>query len=203
MTRADTGSLIGFRLCSPPGQAGQGRSLRSRRLRRWRKPPPLTVPPCQAVSGSYRMRHLYALAKTPEGAAAMLAEHRRSTTPPHVVSQAASTSPEGQPPGPDTVKAGLTSKRPRRLVENDEYGAFARRVPRAYARQVGEGDVEALALMPGLADRSTPPSPRRSRACAAAATPGPRSAPGSASPARPPSNDGEEGQRGRPARSPW
>ena len=29
--RADTGSLIRFRLCSPPGQAGQGRSLRSRR----------------------------------------------------------------------------------------------------------------------------------------------------------------------------
>ncbi len=55
----------------------------------------------------------------------MLAQNERSTTPLHVVSQAASTSPDGQPPGPNTVKAGLTSRRPRRLVENDEYGAFA------------------------------------------------------------------------------
>jgi hypothetical protein len=31
----------------------------------------LTVPPLQAVSGSYRMRHLYASARSPEGAAAM------------------------------------------------------------------------------------------------------------------------------------
>jgi len=37
-------------------------------------------------------------------------------------------------------------------MENDEYGAFVRRSLRAYGRRVGEGDVEALALMPGLAD---------------------------------------------------
>jgi hypothetical protein len=44
----------------------------------------------------------------------------------------------------------LTPKRARRLVENDEYAAFARRIVRAYARRVADGDVEALALMLGL-----------------------------------------------------
>ena len=53
---------------------------------------------------------------------------------------------------PDTVKARLTPKRPRRQVENDEYSAFVRRILRAYARRVGDGDIEALALMLGLAD---------------------------------------------------
>ena len=47
--------------------------------------------------------------------------------------------------------AGLTPKGPRRLVENDEYGAFVRRVLRAYSRRVGDGDVEALGLLVGLA----------------------------------------------------
>jgi hypothetical protein len=47
-----------------------------------------------------------------------------------------------------SVKARLTPKRPRRQIENDEYGAFARRVPRAY-RRVGDGDVEALVLLAG------------------------------------------------------
>ena len=36
------------------------------------------------------------------------------------------------------------------MVENDEYAAFARRVLRAYARRVADGDVEALTLMLGL-----------------------------------------------------
>ena len=53
---------------------------------------------------------------------------------------------------PDDVKAGLTPKRPRRLVENDEYAAFVRRVLRAYSRRVGDGDVEALGLLVGLAE---------------------------------------------------
>jgi hypothetical protein len=44
----------------------------------------------------------------------------------------------------------LTSKRARRLVENDDYAAFARRILRAYARRVADGDVEALTLMLGL-----------------------------------------------------
>jgi hypothetical protein len=47
----------------------------------------------------------------------------------------------------------LTSKRPQRQVENDENGAFVRRVLRAYGRRVGDGDVEALALMLGPAEK--------------------------------------------------
>jgi hypothetical protein len=53
---------------------------------------------------------------------------------------------------PNTVKARLTPKRPRRQVENDEYSAFVCRVLRAYSRRVGDGDVEALVLMLGLAE---------------------------------------------------
>jgi hypothetical protein len=64
----------------------------------------------------------------------------------------ATNSSQGAPfPGPDTVKARLTSKRPRRHVENDEYSAFVRRILRAYSRRVGDGDVEALVLMTSLA----------------------------------------------------
>ena len=46
----------------------------------------------------------------------------------------------------------MTPKRPRRQVENDEYSAFVQRILRAHARRVGDGDIEALALMLGLAD---------------------------------------------------
>jgi len=82
----------------------------------------------------------------------MLARQEHSTSPLRVVSQAASTSPEDQPWGPNTVKSGLTPKHPPRLVENDEYETFIRRILRADARRVGGGDVEALALMLGLAE---------------------------------------------------
>jgi hypothetical protein len=82
----------------------------------------------------------------------MLAQHERHESPLHLIDQAASTSPAGQLSSPDTVKAGLTPKRWRRQVENDEYGAFVRRILRAYSRRVGDGDVEALALMLGLAE---------------------------------------------------
>ena len=64
----------------------------------------------------------------------------------------ASPSPGTPPTRADTVKARLTPKRSRRQVENDEYSAFVRRILRAYARRVGGGDVEALALILGLAD---------------------------------------------------
>ena len=63
-----------------------------------------------------------------------------------------SPSPATPLPRPDTFKAGLTPKRHPRQVENDEYSAFVRRILRAYARRVGDGEVEALALMVGLAD---------------------------------------------------
>jgi len=46
----------------------------------------------------------------------------------------------------------LTPKRPRRQVENDEYAAFVRRILHAYNRRVGDGDVEALALMLSLVE---------------------------------------------------
>jgi hypothetical protein len=50
------------------------------------------------------------------------------------------------------VKARLTPDKPRRSVENDEYAAFVRRILHAYSRRVADGDVEALALMLGLAE---------------------------------------------------
>jgi hypothetical protein len=55
--KTTAGILIRSRLCSPPGQAGSGRVAEA-----MAQAPPLTVPPFQAFSGSYRMRHLYASA---------------------------------------------------------------------------------------------------------------------------------------------
>ncbi|WP_436537076.1 hypothetical protein [Actinoplanes sp. HUAS TT8] len=40
--------------------------------------------------------------------------------------------------------------RRRNVVENDEYGAFVRRIIRAYARRIATGDVEALRDMVAL-----------------------------------------------------
>ena len=68
----------------------------------------------------------------------------------HALSGHDTTSSEARRAGRNTVKISLTSNRARRLVENDEYAAFARRVLRAYARRVTDGDVEALTLMLGL-----------------------------------------------------
>jgi len=42
------------------------------------------------------------------------------------------------------VKARLTSRRRRRVTENDEYAAFARRVLRAWACRVAAGDIDAI-----------------------------------------------------------
>jgi hypothetical protein len=53
---------------------------------------------------------------------------------------------------PPHVKKPLTPKRPYRVVENDEYAAFLRRVIRAYSRRVGCGDIEAVTDMVRLAD---------------------------------------------------
>ena len=82
----------------------------------------------------------------------MLAQNEGLTAPLPAVSQPDSTSPVAQLPRPGCVKARLTPKRPRQQVENDEYGAFVRRVLRAYSRRVGDGDVEALVLLVGLAE---------------------------------------------------
>jgi hypothetical protein len=50
------------------------------------------------------------------------------------------------------VKKPLTPKRPYRVVENDEYAAFLRRVIAAYSRRVAAGDIEAITTMANLAD---------------------------------------------------
>ncbi len=54
---------------------------------------------------------------------------------------------------PPPVKKPLTPKRPYRVVENDEYAAFLRRVIRAYSRRVAAGDIEAITDMAHLADQ--------------------------------------------------
>ena len=50
------------------------------------------------------------------------------------------------------VKQRLTPKRRSRVVENDEYAAFVRRVIAAYSRRVADGDIEAITTMAHLAD---------------------------------------------------
>ncbi len=81
----------------------------------------------------------------------------------------------------------VDTKRPRRLVENDEYEAF---ILPAYARRGGGG--EALALMLGLAEEiDTSIAEAVEGLRGAAATPGLRSAPGPASSAKPPSSAGQ------------
>ena len=60
------------------------------------------------------------------------------------------TNPAQPPERLSSVKNPLTPNRAGRLVENGEYAAFARRVLRAYARRVADGDVEALTVMLGL-----------------------------------------------------
>ena len=50
-----------------------------------------------------------------------------------------------------TVKTGLTPYRMRRLVENEEFTAFSRRILRAAGRRIAAGDVEALPALAGLA----------------------------------------------------
>ena len=49
------------------------------------------------------------------------------------------------------VNKPLTPKRPYRVVENDEYAAFLRRVIAAYSRRVASGDIEAISTMARLA----------------------------------------------------
>ena len=58
--------------------------------------------------------------------------------------------------GPDPgarpgVNRALTPRRRRRVTENDEYAAFARRVIRAWARRVAAGDVDAVSDMAAAA----------------------------------------------------
>jgi hypothetical protein len=103
----------------------------------------------------------------------------------------ASPSPATPLPRPDTVKARLTPKRAGRQVETDEHSAFVRPILRAYARRVGDGDVEALTLMTSLADEIDADIAEAVKGLRACGYSWPRSDHASASPARPPSNDGE------------
>jgi hypothetical protein len=70
----------------------------------------------------------------------------------HALRGLSGTSPTASPAGQNIVKTSLTPNRARRLVENDDYAAFARRILRAYARRVADGDVEALIAMTSLAN---------------------------------------------------
>ena len=58
------------------------------------------------------------------------------------------TRPADRPSG---VNKPLTPKRRYRVVENDEYAAFLRRVIRAYSRRVADGDIEAITTLAALA----------------------------------------------------
>ena len=49
------------------------------------------------------------------------------------------------------VKASLTPKRRARVVENDQYAAFVRRVIAAYSRRVAAGDIDAISDMTSIA----------------------------------------------------
>jgi hypothetical protein len=52
----------------------------------------------------------------------------------------------------NTVNQHLTPNSGKRLIENDEYAAFARRILRSYARRIANGDIDALTRMTSLAD---------------------------------------------------
>jgi hypothetical protein len=49
-----------------------------------------------------------------------------------------------------TVNTDLTPNPRTNVVENDAYARFTRRIIRAYARRIADGDVEALADLVGL-----------------------------------------------------
>jgi hypothetical protein len=58
----------------------------------------------------------------------------------------------GMPEADCTDNPSLTPGSARRVVENDQYAAFLRRVIRAYGRRIAAGDVEALADAVALID---------------------------------------------------
>ena len=70
----------------------------------------------------------------------------------HVLTRYRDPSPAASADRHDSVNPSLTPDHARRPVENDEYAAFARRVLRAYARRIADGDIEALTVMTDLAD---------------------------------------------------
>ncbi len=49
------------------------------------------------------------------------------------------------------VKASLTPNRRGRVIENDQYAAFVRRVIAAHSRRVAAGDIDAISDMTSIA----------------------------------------------------
>jgi hypothetical protein len=72
-------------------------------------------------------------------------------THPDILSQPPTPPPGLRPEHNNTVNPALTPKRTARVVENDQYAAFTRRILRAYARRIAIGDIEALAHLTTLA----------------------------------------------------
>lgn len=54
---------------------------------------------------------------------------------------------------PSTVKPDLTSKPRRKVIENDDFAAFARRIIRAFGRRIAKGDIDALADISFLSEQ--------------------------------------------------
>ena len=54
---------------------------------------------------------------------------------------------------PTAVNRALTPNRRRRVVENDEYAAFIRRVIAAYSRRIAAGDIDAITDLAATADQ--------------------------------------------------
>jgi hypothetical protein len=52
---------------------------------------------------------------------------------------------------PPDVNPKMTRRRRGRIVENEEYAEFARRVLRAYARRIGKGDIDEFTQMAAIA----------------------------------------------------
>jgi len=69
---------------------------------------------------------------------------------PTTLNSTAITAPQYPPAGTNTVNRALTPKRPRAVVENDAYAAFAHRILTAYARRIAGGDIDSLTLLTGL-----------------------------------------------------
>ena len=93
-------------------------------------------------------------------------------------------------PAPLHCQDRLTPDRTRRVVENDEFTAFGRRVLRAAGRRIAAGDVEALPALAALATELDAAITDAVAGLRAAVTAGQRSPPGSGSPGRPPTNAG-------------
>ena len=68
----------------------------------------------------------------------------------HAPNRLPGTAAGPSPERPNTVNPALTPNRARRVVENDDYGAFARRILAAYARRIARGDIDALNALTAL-----------------------------------------------------